>query len=80
MEFMNNNFAELNTTDMETIDGGVKWDAVGEAAAIGGGAALGAYAGAKVGVAVGSIGGPAGQAIGGIVGGVAGALIYHFWD
>ena len=65
MEFKNNNFTELNTSDMKTIDGGVNWDAVGSTAAVGGGAAIGT-----------AIGGP----IGGVVGGIAGALIYHLWD
>ena len=80
MEFKNNNFTELNTSDMKTIDGGVNWDAVGGTAAVGGGSALGAYAGLKIGATVGSIGGPAGSAIGGIVGGIAGAVIYYLWD
>ncbi|AKC60910.1 hypothetical protein C3B64_01500 [Clostridium botulinum] len=67
---------QISLMELENINGGVNWDAVGCSIAAGGGG----YIGAKIGASVGTAGGPVGTVVGGIVGGAVGTIIYTAWD
>lgn len=60
---------ELKFDEIKDVNGGVDWNGVGSAFAMGGGSLYGTVQGARIGARVGWIGGPAGGAIGAVVGG-----------